>query len=216
MVAVAGDRLLSTAEHQRIADAIRLAEGSTSGEIYCVVARSSDSYFYPAAFALTGGMLLASLVVAFMVDAWWIALQPSLFVSAQVLALAAALLVIWIFPALRIHFVPRTLRYRRAHQNAVKQFVARNVHVTQARTGVLIFVSLAERYAEVVADAGINQHVAQNTWNEIVEKLIDHARRGMLADGFVAAVAEVGVLLGTHFPPQADNPNELDDHLIEL
>ena len=64
------------------------------------------------------------------------------------------------FRRLRIHLVPRRQRYRHAHDNAMKQFLARNVHLTTARTGVLLFVSLAERYAEVVADAGINSQVS--------------------------------------------------------
>ena len=75
-------------------------------------------------------------------------------------------------------FVPRRLRYRRAHDNALKQFLARNVHITTARTGVLIFVSLAERYAEVVADSGINAKVPQETWNDIVADLVAHAQPG--------------------------------------
>lgn len=210
------ERVLTEAEHARIAEAVRAAEANTSGEIYCVVARASDGYFYPAAFTLAVGMLLASLGVAFVLEFWWVSIRPPLLVAAQVLALGSALLVLWMFPALRIHLVPRGLRYRRAHDNAVKQFLARNVHITRARTGVLLFVSLAERYAEVIADAGINRFAGQETWSGVVETLIDHARRGVLADGFVTAVGEVGALLAAHFPPEQSNPNELDDHVVEL
>jgi putative membrane protein len=209
-------RPLNAAEHARVTEAIRTAEQGTSGEIYCVVARSSDSYFFAAAFTLTVAMLIASLAAAFALEYWWLTLRAPLFVAAQMLALGSALVLLWLFPPLCILLVPRQLRYRRAHDNALKQFLSRNVHITAARTGVLIFVSLAERYAEIVADSGINSRVAQPVWDDVVGSLIADARQGRLADGFVLAVGTVGKLLSEHFPAAAGDLNELDDHLVEI
>jgi putative membrane protein len=203
-------------EHARIAAAVRAAEERTAGEIYCVVARASDSYLFPAAFFVTTAIVALSLVVTWALHHWWFDVRPVTLVLAQILAIACALLVLWFFPAIRIRLVPKRLQYRRAHDNAVKQFLARNVHITTARTGVLLFVSLAERYAEVVADAGINQRVEQAAWNGVVATLVDHARRGKLPDGFVAAVETVGSLLERHFPIGGGDLNELDDHVVEL
>jgi putative membrane protein len=209
-------RPLTDLEHARVTEAIRSAEQHTSGEIYCVVARSSDSYFFPAAFTLMVAILLVSLAAAFALEYWWLTLRAPLFVAAQMLALGCALALLWLFPLLRIALVPRQLRYRRAHDNALKQFLSRNVHVTVARTGVLIFVSLAERYAEIVADSGIDSKVDQNVWDDVVSRLAADAREDRLADGFVSAVATTGELLGRHFPVSSANPNELDDHLVEI
>ena len=116
---------MTAEEHARIAEAVQAAEAKTSGEIYCVVARASDSYFFPAAFMVT---------LAHAGD------QPARRLSARVLVVRfacrcswsprssspspARLLVLGFFPALRIHLVPRRLRYRRAHDNALKQFLA--------------------------------------------------------------------------------------------
>ncbi|MEO9336302.1 TPM domain-containing protein [Mesorhizobium sp. SB112] len=207
---------VTSEDHQKIASAIREAESRTSGEIYCVVARSSDSYFFPAAFALSVAILLLSFGVSLFLHFWWFSIQIHVFVGAQLLALVSALAVIWLFPALRIHLVPRYLQYRRAHANAAKQFLARNVHITSARTGVLIFVSLAERYAEIVADSGINQRVEQDKWNAIVADLIEHARQKRLTEGFLGAIAAVASLLEAHFPIRQGDVNELDDHLVEI
>lgn len=209
-------RSLSPQDHRRIADAIRAAEARTSGEIVCVLARSSDSYFYPAAFMLTIGMLAASFGAALLFHAWWLSLPAWQFVAAQALAMALAIGVIGLWPALRIHLVPRGLRYRRAHRNAVDQFLATNIHMTADRTGVLVFLSLAERYAEVVADAGINARVPQERWNEMVAALVSHAAAGRLAEGFEQAVATAGELLAADFPPRPDDINELDDGLVEI
>lgn len=203
-------------EHERIAEAIRAAEATTAGEIYCVVARRSDGYFFSAALVVTVAMLIISLGVAFVVEAWWLTMRLPVFVAAQLLALAAALALIYALPGLRIWLAPRRWQYMRAHDNALKQFYARNVHLTAERTGVLIFLSLAERYAEVVADAGIDAKVPQDIWDSIVAGLIDDARNDRLADGFVTAVAAVGALLAEHFPVRPDDINELDDHLVEI
>ncbi|CAM5574252.1 putative membrane protein [Aquamicrobium terrae] len=207
---------ISAQDHVRISQAIRLAEDNTDGEIYCVLARSSGGYFFAAAFTATIAMLLASLAVAYGLEARWLSLRLPHFVLAQMLAFACVYLVLWLVPALRIHLVPRGLRYRAAHANAVKQFLSRNVHVTAARTGVLVFVSLAERYAEVVADSGIDARVGQHVWDGVVAELTAHAGDGRLADGFVQAVETVGAVLAEHFPPTPGNPNELEDRLVEI
>lgn len=207
---------MSPEDHARIATAVQAAEAKTSGEIYCVVARASASYFFPAAFMVTLGIIVISLAIAYLLDLWWIELKPFTLVAAQLLTIASALAVLAFFPALRIHLVPLRQRYRHAHDNAMKQFLARNIHLTSARTGVLLFVSLAERYAEVMADAGINAKVPQETWDSVVATLIAHARKGHVADGFIEAIGTVGALLAEHFPVTAEDVNELDDHVVEI
>lgn len=208
--------IATSAEHARIAEAIRKAEAKTSGEIYCVVTRQSDSYFYPAAVTVLVTMLIVSLGCTLLLETWWYTVRLPLFVFAQILAASAMLVILALFPGLRVWLVPRRLQFLRAHSKAVTQFLSRNVHLTAERTGVLIFVSLAERYAEVVADSGINSKVNQSDWNDIVAHLIEHCRNNEITDGFVHAVEETGNLLAEHFPPRPHNPNELDDHLIEI
>ena len=203
-------------DHVRVSAAIRSAEKSTSGEIYCVLARSSDGYFHPAAAVLSAAILIASVFVALWLETRWDQIGASVFAIAQCLALATGLAVLKAFPALRIRLVPKRVRYAKAHGNAVRQFLARNVHTTSARTGVLIFVSLAERYAEVVADAGINEKVPQSDWNRIVADLTQAASAGQLTEGFEGAIAASGALLAQHFPYRPHDRNELDDKLVEI
>jgi putative membrane protein len=210
-------RPLTPQEHQALADRIRAAEAQTRGEIYCVVARASDGYIYPAAFMLAVGLAVASIPVAFWLDRSWLGVSHLNFALLQAAALALAFAVVWALPArLRILLVPRRLRYRRAHDNAVAQFFAHNVHTTELRTGVLIFVSLAERYAEVVADSGINAKVAQGEWNGIVHRVVAAAAADRLPEGLGDAIDKAGALLAAHFPGGTRNPNELDDHVVEI
>jgi putative membrane protein len=203
-------------EHARVAEAVRRAEANTSGEIFCVLARASDSYFFPSAFFVTLAVLVVGLVVAILLELWWFTIGLPEFAALELLGVLAALAVLRAFPALRVHYVPHSVRRRRAHDNAVRQFLARNIHLTDQRTGVLLFLSVEERYAEVIADSGINARVQQKDWDRIVGLLVSHAGRDRLADGFCEAVAEVGALLARHFPPRANDRNELDDHLVEI
>lgn len=209
-------RPLTEEQHRLLADRIKAAEARTSGEIYCVVARRSDGYFFPAAFMLLTGIVLVGVAVAVWLDGRWFAVSHSLFALAELSAAAAALLVLWLAPGLRIRLTPPALRYRRAHDNAVKQFIAHNVHRTGQRTGVLVFVSLAERYAEIVADSGINELVGQDEWAGIVADLVASARADRLHEGLAEAIDRAGALLASHFPGGRDNPNELDDHVVEM
>jgi putative membrane protein len=100
----------------------------------------------------------------------------------------------------------------------MRQFWAQRLNKTKERTGVLIFVSLAERYAEIIADAGINEKVTPEVWENAVSALTAGIRQGRVGDGLVAAIAQCGAVLAEHFPlPDGSvNPNELPDKLIEI
>jgi putative membrane protein len=209
-------KTMTPEEHARVAEAVRRAEEKTSGEIFCVLARASDGYFFPSAFFVTVAVLVVGLIVAFLLHYWWVGIGLPEFAALQLLGVFAALLVLWAFPGLRVHYVPHSVRRRRAHDNAVRQFLAHNIHLTGERTGVLLFLSMEERYAEVIADSGIDARVGQEDWDRIVGLLVSHAGKDRLAEGFCEAVGEVGALLARHFPPRPNDRNELDDHLVEI
>jgi putative membrane protein len=213
---VMAKKTMTPEEHARVAEAVRRAEEKTSGEIFCVLARASDSYFFPSAFFVTIAVLVVGLIVTFLLHHWWVGIALPEFAALELLGVLAALLVLWVFPGVRVHYVPHSVRRRRAHDNAVRQFLSHNIHLTGERTGVLLFLSMEERYAEVIADNGINERVEQKDWDRIVALLISHAGRDRPAEGFCEAVEEVGALLASHFPPRPDDRNELDDHLVEI
>ena len=116
----------------------------------------------------------------------------------------------------RYWLVPATVKHERAHRRAVEQFLAQNLHTTSGRTGVLIFVSVAERYAEILADAGVHTKVTPAEWQSIVTRLTSAIGDGRTGDGFVDAITRCGAVLAEHFPPGTHDPNALPDHLIVL
>ena len=162
----------SPKERASIEAAITNAESKTSGEIIVVVATASAGYF---AYALMWAALLALLVPWPMIyfTNWPV---EHIYLAQLGVFLLGAVLMQW--EALRFAIVPNSIKRARAHQKAVEQFLAQNLHTTKGRTGVLIYVSFAEHYAEVIADDGIYKKVPQETWNGVVNTLTRHLGRG--------------------------------------
>jgi putative membrane protein len=202
--------LFSSAEEKHITDAIAAAEKTTSGEILAVVATASESYLYVPYLVAA---LVALIVPWPFIYLTWFSVQWIFLIQLLVFAATAALL----YPEKRrLWFVPRKVKRMHAHRRAVEQFVVQNLHTTDGRTGVLIFVSLAERYAEIVADKGIAKVVPKATWQAIIDQLTGDLADNRAAQGFVTAVGSAGQLLAKHFPPGTSDPNELPNHLIVL
>ncbi|MGE3066650.1 MAG: TPM domain-containing protein [Hyphomicrobiaceae bacterium] len=202
--------LFSAEDQQRIADAITAAEQRTSGEIVAVVAAESSSYLHAAVLWAALAALVVPLPLIYLT--WW----PIQWIYGLQLVVFAVLVALLSWRPLRLALVPRQVRQLRAHRRAVEQFLAQNLHTTAGRTGVMIFVSMAERYAEVLADAGIHARVPHAEWQGIVDGLTEQIAKGHGADGFVAAIGAIGGHLANHFPPGSRDPNELPNHLIIL
>jgi putative membrane protein len=202
--------LISPNERKRITATIAAAERKTAGEIFCVIARQSGDYrLFPIAWAaLISLSLPLPLIVATDWPARWIYMI-------QLGAFIATALVLSV-PSVRFHIVPRRRMQQQAHAEAVRQFLAQGLHKTENRTGVLIFASETEHYAEVLADEGINEKVPQQVWDDAVGVLIAAIAQRRAGDGFVGAIERCGAVLAHHFPPGALNHNELPDKLIEI
>jgi putative membrane protein len=87
---------------------------------------------------------------------------------------------------------------------------------TAGRTGILIYLSMGEHRAEIIGDAAITSVTTPETWGEAMADLIAHVKQGRIADGMIAAIEDIGVVLSEHFPRSAEDKNEIPDKLIEL
>jgi putative membrane protein len=202
--------MISQADKQRITEAIRAAETKTSGEIFCVIAqRASDYPLVPVAWA-------AAVALAVPAPLIYLTLWPASVIYLFQLIVFIALAVALSRPAVRFKLVPRRAKHDRAHRVAMRQFFAHGLQNTQNRTGVLIFASIAERYAEIVADAAINARVAPQVWDAAIAALIAGIKDGHPGDGLAVAIEQCGAVLAEHFPPGALNRDELPDKLVEI
>lgn len=229
--------MLTDADRAAIETAVREAEDRTLGEIYCVLAQEAADYrevpiAWAAAAALLGPavLLMAGIQVQVpeLFDSGWTAAQVGGVAEAAARgALMGAILLqgllfvaVWLLvslPAVRRALTPRGLKRDRVRRRAQEFFLAKGLHATRDRTGVLIFVSFRERMAEIIADDGVASKVEPKVWDEAMAALIGGIKRGAPAAGFTAAIGMCGAVLAEHFPPdERDNPNELPDSLVEL
>ncbi len=220
---MAGKLDITEADRARVRAAVEAAESKTAGEIFTVIAGVSDDYrIVPLLWATLAALLvpLPLLLAGFFSDPWTYPGDDSMagfsavFVYLVQLVVFVLLAVVLSLPAIRVHLVPRSLKEDRAHALAVQQFLAHGLHMTEERTGVLIFISLREHYAEIVADAAIAKKVDQAVWDAAMRDLLAEIKAGRLADGLIAAVGHTGAVLAEHFPPRPRDANELSDDLV--
>lgn len=193
-----------------------MAEERTSGEIVPFVAEQSDEYEGSVWLAGLAGAMLALLVISalsFFFDVW----IPLGATGVAVIAAAAAALFAMIAAlSLRIRLLLAgrpTIEARTAHA-ALVAFVREEVFATAARTGILLFVSLAERRAIVLGDTGINAHVRPDQWQDVVKLVVDGVGDGHAGEGFAAGISRCAdILVNAGYAVATDDRNELPNRL---
>jgi putative membrane protein len=193
-----------------VSQAIKEAEQHTDAELVAVLARRADDYRYiPTLWAALIGLISPSFVLLF---GLWLTTVEILMVQAMVFVVLALVLRI---PALMFRLIPRSVRQWRAQNLARRQFLENNLHHTASDSGVLIFVSEAERYVEIIADRGINQYVSQQQWQTLVDELTAAIKRKDTTNGIIACITACGELLAQHVPATSEK-NELPNHLVVI
>ncbi|RDJ20589.1 hypothetical protein DWF00_08085 [Bosea caraganae] len=197
-------------DREAVAEAVRQAETLTSGEIVVVVDRAASSY-------RTVPMVMALALALFV--PWPLLLltftsAPRIFLIQLISAAVLMAALLWYGRGGR--FVPGFVKRGRAHDVALREFTARGLTRTRGRTGVLLYIAVQERYAEILADSGIDGKVEHETWRGIVEPLLLAAKEDRLREGLIAAVADLGHVLAQHAPPAANDVDELPNKVVLL
>jgi putative membrane protein len=221
---------LSDEDHAKVSAAIAAAEAQTNGEIVAVATPISDSYHD---VALHWALIPLFAVLAWAAWrptalTWWYEFlvggwdgEPTMSQLLTLLMVFAALkftvaLLILKWMPLRIALTPGATKERRVRRRAITIFRAAAERRTAGRTGILIYLSMAEHRAEIVADEAITKVTTPETWGEAMAALLVEVKQGRPADGIIAAIERVGAVLAEHFPRSAGDTNEIPDKLIEL
>jgi putative membrane protein len=202
--------LLTQEQQQQVAEAVTRAEQRTDAEIVTVLAPRADDYSY---IPLLWASLIALVVPAlahFLIGGLQIygllMLQWASFVF---------LSLIFRIPAITTRLIPPRVRHWRASNLARRQFLEQKLHHTEGRTGVLIFVSEAERYVEILVDEGISRHLDDNDWGTIVNDFVRRVALGHTAEGFITCIDACAEVLAQHIP-KTQPRNQLPNRLVML
>jgi len=201
---------ISAEDRERISKAIHAAEARSSGEIICVLTETSSSPpALPGLIAAVAALALPWLLVAFT------AMTVHRILSLQIVVFVVLVLVLYL-PRVRTALMPRRARRVAAHRVAMEQFTMRVAGRTSDRSGILIFVSLAEHYARIIVDDGIAARVPQSEWQAALNALLAHMSHGRIAEGFITAIDLCGNELARHFPRTGECPDELPNRIYVI
>jgi putative membrane protein len=222
-------RSLNADDHAKVSAAIAAAEANSDGEIVAIASDQSDAYhdvglhyavlvlfavlaFYaafPACLEWVDGLLLG-----WGAESTTRHLLTVLLLIALFKFLAALFLMKW--RPLRLALTPGSTKTRRVRRRAIMLFKTGAERRTVGRTGILVYLSLAEHRAEIVADEAITAVTTPETWGEAMVALLTEVKAGRPGEGIAAAVALIGDVLAEHFPKTSGDTNEIPDKLIEL
>ena len=218
------------ADRKTVSAAIAAAEASSNGEIVAVATPLSDPYHDVALhwalvplFAVLAWAAWRPTALVWWYDFLFGGWQPDptlgqLFTLLMVFAalkFTVALLILKWMP-LRLALTPAATKHRRVRRRAVTVFRAAAEKRTAGRTGILIYLSMGERRAEIVADEAILKVTDDHIWGEAMAAFLKHVREGRPGEGICAAIERVGGVLAEHFPRSEGDTNEIPDKLIEL
>lgn len=221
---------LDEQDHLRVTAAVGAAEAETSGEIVTILTDRSDTYLDVALCWAAAASLLALAALALnaefylsmwdrLTNNWGAEHTPSeLFWMAGLFAAMqfAGLMIVQAWWPFRMILVPGRIKTARVHARAVSCFKVGAERRTHGRTGILIYLSMREHRAEIVADAAIADKVSDDVWGEAMIDMLGELKEGRTAAAMVSGVEHVGKVLAEHFPRAHDDSNEIPDRLIEL
>ncbi len=208
---------LSETDRRKIEAAVEEAEKRTAGEIVPMVV--SSSYHYPVADMIGAAALAfpAALAAALLTGGW-------LWIGGDNLWLFLGFFTIFFFVFhfavkhtawLKRWFVSRSEMDEEVEEAAVTSFFRQALDRTRKSTGVLIFISVFEHKAWILADRRINEKVEQSQWDAIMAELVDRIKQKNQTLGICEAVDRVGKLLAVHFPVETGDVDELRNLIID-
>ncbi|HKR92020.1 TPM domain-containing protein [Novosphingobium sp.] len=227
---MADPNYLSDADRDRISAAVGEAELLSAGEIVTILAERSDGYT-DVALAWSAAVALLALALLAIAPDFYLGIYDRILAGwghewtpRAILTLAAgvaavkfgAMMLLQLWQPLRFWLIPPPIKTMRVHDRALRAFRIGAERRTSGRTGILIYLSMRERRAEIVADEAISSKVDPQVWGDAMNAMLVELGQSRIADGMIAAIRKVGAVLQVHVPRAADDVNELPDRLIEV
>ena len=186
---------LPAADRERIRKAVEAARGGTSAKFDFIVIPASDHYaLFPEVWAAAVALVLTGVLA---LARPWLSIGTG-FVVTTVLFIAFSVAFEW-WP-IRVRLVPRVYKRIAAGRMARHQFAAHLISRDREHNGVMLFVSLAERHLEIIAERGAHEAVPAGTWDRIIADGTAAIRGRGLAIGLMNAIAACGSALSAAFP----------------
>lgn len=202
---------LDDKQKQEISKEIENLELQSSAELVAVVTKRSASYKYIS--TLISISFLAFLSIFFVI---FMEVSSLLLLEIQLFTFVILYLAFEKFDNIIMLILPKAYKYSIAKEYANKQFSNLGLNRTKTNQALMFFVSLDEKYVEIIADETISSKISNEYFQKIVDEFISDVKNNQLSNGYLKAIQACSYKLIEEFPIQADDKNELANDVIEL
>lgn len=202
---------LNEKEKDLISQEIEKIEKFSSAELVAVVTKRSSDYRYITSIITICLVFIISFFFIFLSSYSTIQL-----VQIQLLSFIGINLFLEKFNNLVLLILPKSYKRYKASQNAHEKFSNLGLNRTKTNQGIMFFVSLDEKYVEIISDSTISKKINNEYWQSIINEFIKDVKNKQLSQGYLKAISSCNEILIKEFPIQANDKNELPNEVIEL
>lgn len=201
---------LNENEKQEISKEIENLESKSSAELVAVITKQSSSY----KFETIASSLIITVIISLIILLAEIS-SIKLF-QIQVLTFFLFYFLFDKFNKTLLTFLPKSYKYEKASKYANQQFLNLGLQTTKTKQAIMFFVSIDEKYVEIITDSAIKEKIDDSYWQKIVDEFISDVKNKELAKGYLKAIKSCNEILIKEFPIQKNDENELSNEVIEL
>jgi putative membrane protein len=202
---------LNDDEKQLISKEIESLELQSSAELVAVVTKRSASYKHISTLFAISILAFLSIILVFFTQ-----LSSLVLIELQLFVFITLYLVFERFDNIILILLPKVYKYNIAKEYANKQFFNLGLNRTKTNQALMFFVSLDEKYVEIIADKTISDKISNDYFQEIIDTFIIDVKNNQLSNGYLKAIQACSEKLIQEFPIQKDDKNELANDVIEL
>ena len=202
---------LNEKEKELISKEIENLEKLSSAELVAVVTKKSGNYKYLSTILNVSIVFFISFFIIFFTSYSNIQL-----LEFQLLSFIGIFLFLEKFDNFVLFLLPKSYKRNKASLNAQEQFSNLGLNRTKTNQGIMFFVSLDEKYVEIITDKTINEKIENKYWQIIIDNFIVDVKNNELSKGYLKAIKSCSKILIKEFPIQDNDENELSNDVIEL
>ena len=199
-------------EKELISKEIEDLEKLSSSELVAVVAKRSGNYKLSASMFSVILLFCTSFLYYFFVE------ETSIIqlLEIQFVTFIGFYLLFGRFRNFLLFVLPKKYKHKIASQNAHKQFYNLKLNNTKNKQAIMFFVSLDEKFVEIITDEEISKEIPNSHWQMIIDEFIIDIKNNQLLEGYLKAIKACSYILIEKFPKKENDENELSNEVIEV
>ena len=203
--------ILTDNEKKIISQEIETLEKSSSAELVAVITQRSGDYKLASSMYSIFLVFCSSLFFVLFTDKSTFEL-----IQIQLLIFIGFYLFFEYFRKIFFSILPKSYKYQVASTNANKQFYNLKLDKTKTKHAIMFFVSLDEKYVEIICDENISKEIPDIHWQFIIDEFLNDIKANQLSIGYLRAINACSMILIEKFPIQKNDENELPNEVIEI